>query len=108
LGAENAIRWEHSWNILEVAEQLKSEGFLILCLEGGNRSINLFQNIGKILSGQPVALFIGNEINGIDPVVLEKADFSVFLPMQGEKESLNVATAFGIAAYLLRYGKNNK
>jgi tRNA G18 (ribose-2'-O)-methylase SpoU len=39
---------------------------------------------------------------------LEKADFSVFLPMQGEKESLNVATAFGIAAYLLRYGKTIK
>ena len=108
LGAENAIRWEHSWNILEIVGQLKSEGFLILCLEGGKRSINLFQNIGKILSGQPVALFIGNEINGIDPVVLEKADFSVFLPMQGEKESLNVATAFGIAAYLLRYGKTIK
>ena len=104
LGAEDSVAWEHSWDILQLVERLKAEGTQIWCLEGGENAVNLFQNIGKIPTDRPLALIVGNEVNGVDPAILKIADCSVYLPMQGEKESLNVATAFGIAVYLLRYG----
>jgi tRNA G18 (ribose-2'-O)-methylase SpoU len=46
-----------------------------------------------------VALLVGNEPEGLRPSVLEKADVVLEIPMRGQKESLNVAVAFGIAAY---------
>jgi len=50
----------------------------------------------------PLALIIGNEVNGISKKILNKADKIIYLPMAGKKESLNVAVAFGIAGYQIR------
>jgi tRNA G18 (ribose-2'-O)-methylase SpoU len=105
LGAEENVQWEHTWDILQLVCDLKAAGITIWCLEGGEDSVNLFENVGKIPSDRPLALIIGSEINGVDPAVLKLSDKIVCLPMHGEKESLNAATAFGIAAYLIRYGK---
>jgi len=49
----------------------------------------------------PLALVIGNEIKGVSPAILKKADHVIYLPMFGQKESLNVAVSFGIAGYYL-------
>ena len=106
LGAENSVSWEHYWNILEVVQQLKRNGYQLWALEGGKTAVNLFRNIHAIDCDQPIALIVGNEVNGIDPAVVNLCDYCVFIPMTGVKESLNVATAFGIAAYLLRFGKS--
>jgi tRNA G18 (ribose-2'-O)-methylase SpoU len=46
-------------------------------------------------------LVIGNEVTGVDDLVLAAADMVLEIPQFGEKESLNVAVAFGIAVYLL-------
>ena len=48
-----------------------------------------------------LTLVIGNENAGVDPAVLALADRIVCLPMRGVKRSLNVATAFGAAIYLI-------
>jgi tRNA G18 (ribose-2'-O)-methylase SpoU len=45
---------------------------------------------------------VGSEISGIDPGILEHCERVLCLPMQGVKNTLNVAVAFGIAAYFLR------
>jgi len=106
LGAENSVAWEHHWNILKVVQQLKNDGYQLWALEGGKTAVNIFKNIHAIDIDQPIALVVGNEVNGIDPDVVNRCDYCVFIPMTGVKESLNVATAFGIAAYLLRFGKS--
>jgi tRNA G18 (ribose-2'-O)-methylase SpoU len=46
----------------------------------------------------PVALVVGNEVKGVSRALLKKADHVVHIPMHGEKESLNVSVAFGVAA----------
>jgi len=48
--------------------------------------------------------FIEAEVTGIDPGIQELCDRNIWIPMQGYKRSLNVAVAFGIAVYTLRYG----
>jgi TrmH family RNA methyltransferase len=46
-----------------------------------------------------VAIVVGNEGGGIDPVLFEKADLRVMIPMMGSSESLNAAVAAGILMY---------
>ena len=48
---------------------------------------------------QPVAIVFGNEVTGIRPEVLAVCDAAVRIPMRGHKNSINVATAFGIVLY---------
>jgi tRNA G18 (ribose-2'-O)-methylase SpoU len=47
---------------------------------------------------------VGNEQAGVDPGLLELCETVLALPMAGHKASLNVAVAFGIAAYWLILG----
>ena len=54
--------------------------------------------------GRKVALLVGNEVDGIPEKLINACDLVINIPMYGKKESLNVATAFGIAAYeILRH-----
>ena len=50
-----------------------------------------------------VALVLGSEVAGLPEAILKKSDKILEVPMAGRKESLNVAVAFGIVAYALRY-----
>lgn len=46
-----------------------------------------------------VAVIVGNEANGVDENILNKADVLVKLPLVGRAESLNVSVASGILLY---------
>lgn len=50
------------------------------------------------LSG-PCAWLMGNEGQGVDPLLLASADKRVFIPQDGRVESLNVAVAAGICLF---------
>lgn len=95
LGAENWIEWEYRRQARRVLENLKKDGFFTVALEQTKKSLRY----DKFKPKFPIALIIGNEIKGISKSVLEKVDKVISLPMFGKKESLNVAVAFGIAAY---------
>lgn len=104
LGAECCVQWEHSWSIIETIEKLKKNGYYIISLEGGESSRNIFDALPEIKQqSNPIALIVGNEVSGIDPEAVKLSSLCIYIPMEGIKESLNVATAFGIAAYLIRY-----
>lgn len=53
----------------------------------------------------PLAFIVGNEVNGVSPSVLRRADAIVHIPMLGRKESLNVAVAAGVALYAIRHSR---
>ena len=61
----------------------------------------------KVESRKPVkskvALILGNEVRGLSPAILKRADKILEIPMSGKKESLNVSVAFGIVAFHLMY-----
>jgi tRNA G18 (ribose-2'-O)-methylase SpoU len=98
LGTTELVPWEYFQNTLEAIKTLKKQGFKIAALEITSRSVPL-QNIKP--SDFPLALVIGNEVTGVDDSVLTEADMIVEIPLFGEKESLNVAIAFGVAVFLL-------
>ncbi len=47
----------------------------------------------------PLAIVIGNEITGVSDAAIALSDFTIEIPMLGAKHSLNVAVAFGVAAF---------
>jgi tRNA G18 (ribose-2'-O)-methylase SpoU len=53
---------------------------------------------------QPMLLVVGNELSGVDPGIVDLSDRIVSIPMMGQKSSLNVAVASGIAVYWLQFG----
>ncbi|MFN8654969.1 MAG: TrmH family RNA methyltransferase [Candidatus Obscuribacterales bacterium] len=101
LGAEENVRWRYHWNSLSVLKTLKQHGVLLLGLErtAGSQPLNQF----RLQPGQRVCLIVGNEVSGLSQEALSVCDVVCDLPMHGVKESLNVAVAFGIAAYFLNW-----
>ncbi|MGB1252985.1 MAG: RNA methyltransferase [Candidatus Promineifilaceae bacterium] len=98
LGSEQAVAWSHHHNALHLVERLKKEGYQLWALEGGTQAESL---LTSVLPEGPIAIVVGNEVSGVDPAILALCDRVVALPMRGVKASLNVSTAFGIAAYRL-------
>lgn len=98
LGAENFVAWEHKKSASLLINSLKKQGVKIVALELlAGKSID----IKKFKPAFPLALIIGNEVEGVSKNLLKKANDIVHIPMQGQKESLNVAVAFGIASYVI-------
>lgn len=101
LGSELSIPWTQHWNALEAVRAAKEKGYLILSLEIMPGAISIFE-LEKAEISYPLLLVVGNEVSGVDPAILQITHHAIEIPMFGIKKSINVATAFGIAAYFLR------
>src|SRR3989344_750172 len=95
LGAEKMVPFEYHKQTWRLIEKLKKQKISIVALEQDKKSIIYTKFKPKF----PLALIIGNEVKGISEKVLKKANKIIYLPMKGQKESLNVAVAFGVAGY---------
>jgi len=99
LGADQTIPFEYHAQTWRLIQKLKKEGVQIVALEQGRHAVDY----RKFKPTFPLALIVGNEVKGISKKVLASADDIIFLPMTGRKESLNVAVAFGISAYNIKF-----
>ena len=97
LGAEESVRWEHDWDAVKMADGLRRRGFEIAAIETSPHSVDLFDWQPRF----PLCVAFGNEVEGLRPELLEMAGTHVRIPMLGQKNSLNVATAGGIVLYEL-------
>ncbi|MDQ1283896.1 MAG: hypothetical protein QG620_244 [Patescibacteria group bacterium] len=95
LGAEEAVSWERVENIGDLILGLRKDGVQIVALENGMPSVDY----RKFKPSFPCALILGTEVTGIDEEVLGECDSVISIPMRGQKESLNVSVAAGIAMY---------
>lgn len=102
LGAEDHVPWLHANGALDVLPILKQRGVQIVALEKTESSVLLDEALAKKLIRTPLCLIAGNEVAGVSAEALTQSDLVVHLPMHGVKASLNVAVAFGIAAYAIR------
>lgn len=102
LGAETTIPWHYYSNGVAAVRVLKAQGYRLWALESGQSSTSLFE-VEPVMDA-PLVFVVGNEKAGVDPGILALCDRMLHIPMVGYKSSLNVAIAFGVAAYYLRYG----
>jgi 23S rRNA (guanosine2251-2'-O)-methyltransferase len=101
LGAEKYLAWEKRGSTAKVLDELKKQSFKIYAVEQGKGSVRADRLKLSKKEWNLAVLVVGNEIKGLSPGVLKRCDKLLELPMRGKKESLNVAVAFGIAAYSL-------
>ena len=99
LGAEKTLAWKFVKTLPPLLKRLKREGYLIVALEQSAGSVDY--RALRVAPGASIALVVGNEVEGLAPKTLEACDYVIELPMRGEKNSLNVAVAGGIALYHL-------
>ncbi|NQV90234.1 TrmH family RNA methyltransferase [Candidatus Uhrbacteria bacterium] len=98
LGSEHRVPWQFDEQVMNVLHDLLKQGYILVALENGPGSIM----IDTFSSNQPIALILGNEVEGIEQDVLTLCGAQVEIPMPGKKQSLNVSVATGIALFALR------
>ncbi len=112
LGAEKYIEWEKAKATGKILDKLKKDKYKIFAIEQSKKSIpyNKLQASppkadpprAESFKFQNIALVLGNEVKGLPPSILKKADKILEIPMYGRKESLNVGVAFGVVVFRLR------
>jgi len=100
LGAEVSQVWEHRTDLIQLLEELRTDGYAIAALEQTPTAIPL----PDYHSDQKLALIVGREVEGIESEVLAMTDFQLVIPMFGKKESFNVVQAAAMAMYHCRFG----
>ena len=81
-------------NLVNALEELKKEGFWIVGADSGAE-----KPLYEMRFDMNVGLVIGGEGRGIRPLVLEKCDFEISIPMKGKISSLNAAVAGAVILF---------
>lgn len=97
LGAEDSVDWVYYPRTLDAVEALKARGYVICCLEQVKGSVAL-QDFEPDKDCR-YALVIGNEVDGVDPAVVDACDVFLEIPQRGTKHSFNVAVSAGVAIW---------
>lgn len=98
IGADEWVPWQQEIDPVTVAKRLRKDGWHIAALELAPHAIALHDYHPH----DRVCLMVGHELNGVPPELLTLCDDIIQIPMLGNKESLNVAVAAGIALHHLR------
>ena len=98
LGADRTVPWEHAADVRDVIDRLHAEGCAVYALETAAAA----QDITAFTPRFPCALLLGNERFGLDPDVVGMADAILEIPSHGTKNSMNVVSAFAVAAAFIR------
>lgn len=98
LGADESTPWEHIGDIRDAIDKLRAEGRKIYALE----TVDGARDIATFKPEFPCAMLLGNERFGLDPDVVGNADEVLEIRSHGQKNSLNVVSAFAVAAAFFR------
>jgi tRNA G18 (ribose-2'-O)-methylase SpoU len=96
LGAQDTVPWEKAESTRAAVDRLRRAGYTIAVLEITDNP-STAEDLQP--AAFPLALVLGNEINGVDDEVVGIADLAIELPQFGTKQSLNVSVAYGIAIF---------
>lgn len=100
-GAEQTMSLEHHQDVHGLLDSLREMGYTVAGLEIDQSAID----VGQYPAGQRLAVVLGDEVHGIDPTLREACDVLLQIPMYGQKSSLNISVAVGIALYSLQAGR---
>jgi tRNA G18 (ribose-2'-O)-methylase SpoU len=95
LGAFDYVPWAYYERTKDCIEALRAGGIAVIAVETAPEAVPL----PHFRFPQPAALVFGNEVTGIAQENLARCDAVVCIPMHGHKNTMNVATAAGVALY---------
>ena len=100
LGAEDSVPWEHADDTLAAVRRLREEGYTLVAVEQTVRSVKL--DAFRPAPDTKYAVVFGNEVDGVRQDVVDACDFSLEIPQDGTKHSLNVSVSVGVILWHLR------
>src|SRR3989344_9127600 len=95
LGAEDFVKWESKKSLPALIRSLRREKYLIMAIEQAENSIDY----RKVKLKNKNIFIVGPEVAGLSKNILKKCDIIAEIPMKGQKESLNVSVACGVALF---------
>ena len=97
LGATETVEWEHRESIVELIKELKSQGKTICSVEQAEETLML--NYSDQIASDDLVLVFGNEVNGVNQVIIDLSDYIIEIPQYGTKHSLNVSVCAGVVLW---------
>lgn len=95
LSADTFVPWTYFQNPLDGIEFLKSKNITPIAMELTSDA----KNIQKFNFPLRCCLIMGNEVSGIKKEILDHCKDTIYIPMQGQKQSMNVSIAGGIGMW---------
>jgi len=95
LGADDYVPWTYYERTKDCIAGLRSQGIPVVAIETAPHAVSMTDFVWP----SPVAIVFGNEVTGISESNLGRCDAVVRIPMHGHKNTVNVATAFGIVLF---------
>lgn len=99
LGAEHSVSWTAYETVEEFITAMQEAGREIVALEQDARGVD-YRELPPA-STQSRVFVVGNEVEGVSKKILDGTTTIVYIPMHGEKESLNVSVATGVLLFSL-------
>ena len=97
LGAEESVDWRHCATTLDALAALRARGYTLCCLEQVVDSVEL--QAYRVDPAARYAIVVGNEVDGVDPAVVDACDMCLEIPQMGTKHSLNVSVSAAVALW---------
>jgi len=97
LGAEDSVDWEYVENTEDAVTRLKEDNYTVCSIEQVEESIMLPDFIFD--KEKKYALVFGNEVKGVKQSVVDLSDYSIEIPQEGTKHSLNISVSAGIVLW---------
>lgn len=97
-GAELTMPVTHLPEVEPLLDSLRADGYTVAGLEIDPGAVP----VTDYRPPHRVAVLLGDEVRGIETPLRERCDVLLQIPMSGQKGSLNVSVAAGIALYHLR------
>ena len=91
-GASELIPLAKVSNLAETVRTFKESGFWVVGAEVGKEAQNLYE----FSFPEKTLLIMGSEGKGLQPILQKQCDFSVYIPMLGNIDSLNVSQATAV------------
>jgi tRNA G18 (ribose-2'-O)-methylase SpoU len=106
-GAEQAVNWFEFTHSQETFQEFPPDKFRHLGIEISHTSDLLWNFLKSPQFPQKpldqTICWFGNEVHGLPEEILENCEKELHLPMQGYKNSLNIASTVCTVGYLLNY-----
>ena len=95
IGATHSVAWEYFTSTKDAIVDLKEKGYKIIGIEQTSNS----KTFREYQFDEPMAIVMGNEVEGISDEILHLLDDALELEQYGTKHSFNVSVCAGIVLY---------
>ena len=83
---------QQSGNTAHCITQLKAKGYIVVAATPHSKGLDL----SDVPLDRPMALFFGNELDGLSATALDQADRQLKIPMYGFSESFNISVSVAL------------